>query len=206
MKKIYLLLIILSFTTITARAQQDPFIGQISMFAGNFAPRGWAFCNGQLLSIASNTALFSILGTTYGGDGRTTFALPDLRGRVPMHAGQGPGLSHRILGQRVGTEVNTLNISQLPSHTHTATTSGNVTIAVSTETGEEINPNGQYLASGNNFYIDSPTPNANLLGASINNLNTTIGDTGSGQAVNNMQPSTTIHFIIATQGIYPSRN
>jgi microcystin-dependent protein len=94
----------------------NPFIGLICMFGGNFAPRGWAFCDGQLLSIAQNTALFSILGTTYGGDGRTTFALPDLRGRVAMHPGNGPGLSPKSLGQRGGTETNTLNQLQLPSH------------------------------------------------------------------------------------------
>ena len=98
----------------------SPFIGQITLFAGNFAPRGWAFCNGQLLSIAQNTALFSILGTTYGGNGQTTFALPDLRGRVPVHAGQGPGLSNYDLGQQGGAESVTLTTAQMPAHTHPA--------------------------------------------------------------------------------------
>ncbi|MGC4087610.1 MAG: tail fiber protein [Polyangiaceae bacterium] len=97
----------------------EPFIGMIIVFAGNFAPRGWALCNGQLLPIAQNTALFSILGTTYGGDGRTTFALPDLRGRVPVHPGQGPGLSNYSLGQVSGTETVTLTTQNLPAHTHT---------------------------------------------------------------------------------------
>jgi len=96
----------------------EPLIGQIMMFAGNFAPRGWAFCEGQLLAINQYQALFSILGTTYGGDGRTTFGLPDLRGRVPMHPGNGPGLSSKRLGQKGGSETNTLNVSQLPSHNH----------------------------------------------------------------------------------------
>jgi len=96
----------------------DPFIGEIIMFAGNFAPRGWAFCDGQLLPISQNSALFSILGTTYGGDGRTTFALPDLRGRVPIHAGSGPGLSYRNLGAKEGQEEMSLTVSQIPSHTH----------------------------------------------------------------------------------------
>ena len=95
----------------------DPFIGLIVMFGGNFAPRGWALCDGQLLSISSNSALFSILGTTYGGDGRTTFGLPDLRGRVPMHPGTGPGLSPRTLGQKSGTETVQLTTAQLPPHT-----------------------------------------------------------------------------------------
>lgn len=104
--------------TFPSRNSNDPFIGEIIMFAGNFAPRGWALCNGQLLSISSNQALFSILGTTYGGDGRTTFQLPDLRGRVPVSAGQAPGLSNWSLGQRSGTETNFLNVTQLPAHTH----------------------------------------------------------------------------------------
>ena len=97
----------------------EPFIAEIIMFGGNFAPRGWAFCDGQLLSISSNTALFSILGTTFGGDGRTTFALPDMRGRVSVHPGTGPGLSNRRLGERGGTETVGLNASQIPSHNHT---------------------------------------------------------------------------------------
>src|SRR5688572_15936308 len=96
----------------------EPFLAQIMMFGGNFAPRGWALCNGQILSIAQNTALFSILGTTYGGNGQTTFALPDLRGRVPIHPGQGPGLSSYSLGQSAGTETVTLTINEMPTHLH----------------------------------------------------------------------------------------
>ncbi len=96
----------------------DPFIGQINLFAGNFAPRGWAFCDGQLLPINQNEALFSLLGTMYGGDGRTTFALPDLRGRTPVHPGSGPGLTNRRLGERLGLEDYALTVGQLPSHTH----------------------------------------------------------------------------------------
>ncbi len=99
----------------------SPFIGEILMFGGNFAPRSWAFCDGQLLSIAQNTALFSILGTTYGGDGRVTFGLPELRGRVAMHPGSGPGLTTRGLGEKGGTETVTLNTTQIPAHNHTAT-------------------------------------------------------------------------------------
>ncbi|NOT56941.1 MAG: phage tail protein, partial [Deltaproteobacteria bacterium] len=113
----------------------DPFIGEIIMFGGNFAPRGWAFCNGQLLSIAQNTALFSILGTTYGGDGRTTFALPDLRGRVPVHAGnsQGPGLPPVQLGEMAGSPSVTLTVSQMPMHNH---------LVVASQTATTTDPNG----------------------------------------------------------------
>jgi len=102
-----------------SRNGAEPFIGEISMFGGNFAPRNWAFCDGQLLAISQNTALFSLLGTIYGGDGRTTFALPDLRGRVPIHSGNGPGLSNYRVGQKGGTETVTLNVTQIPSHNHT---------------------------------------------------------------------------------------
>ncbi|MCP3973971.1 MAG: phage tail protein [bacterium] len=97
----------------------DPYLGEISWFAGNFAPRGWALCNGQLLQISQNPALFSVLGTTYGGDGRTTFALPDMRGRSPIHMGTGPGLSNRRLGERGGSETTTISVANLPAHTHT---------------------------------------------------------------------------------------
>src|SRR5438270_2669849 len=96
----------------------EPFLGEIRMFGGNFAPRGWSLCNGQLLPIAQNTALFSLLGTTYGGNGQTTFALPDLRGRVPLHWGQGPGLSNYDLGEQTGTESVTLLSTQMPAHSH----------------------------------------------------------------------------------------
>ena len=102
----------------------EPFIGQIQPFAFNFAPRNWALCDGQLLPISQNTALFSLIGTTYGGDGRTTFGLPDLRGRVPIHQGHGPGLSSYVIGQTGGSATNTLTQAQMPSHTHTATPTG----------------------------------------------------------------------------------
>ena len=116
----------------------EPFIGEIRIFAGNFAPRGWAFCDGQLLPIASNTALFSLIGTTYGGDGETTMALPDLQGRAPMHSGFGPGLTSRRLGQRGGVSTVTLSEAQMPSHTHT--------MQGSLQYGDDNDPGGQYLA------------------------------------------------------------
>jgi len=183
----------------------DPFIAQIIMFAGNFAPRGWAFCDGQLLPISQNTALFSLIGTIYGGDGRTTFALPDLRGRAPIHAGTGSGLSIVKLGSKVGTETNTLSIAQMPSHNHEATSTADLKLATSTEAGEESTPANQFLASGNNIYIDSATANTYLGGLS-GSVNTTIGNSGQNQAVNNIQPSLGMNYIIALVGNFPSRS
>jgi microcystin-dependent protein len=167
----------------------EPFIAQIVMFGGNFAPRSWAFCDGQLLPIAQNTALFSLLGTTYGGDGRTTFGLPDLRGRFPMHPGNGPGLSSRRLGQSGGSENNTLTTSQLPSHTHTLKAAGNG--------ANTNNPDSNVLGLAE-AYSDQAT--------SLNMGVTAIGNTGGGQQVNNMPPFQCVNFIIALQGIFPSRN
>lgn len=165
----------------------EPFIAQITMFGGNFAPRGWAFCDGQLLSVSSNTALFSLLGTTYGGDGRTTFALPDLRGRFPMHAGTGPGLTPRTQGQKSGTESHNITVNQLPAHNHN--------LASSNE-GEATSPAGNILAVSDdrNYVHGTGVP----MGPS--------GNTGGGQAVNHMPPFVTVRFIIALVGIYPSRD
>ncbi len=191
------LLLIFSFSLLTSAIfAQDPMIGEVRMFAGNFAPRGWALCNGQLLAISQNPALFSILGTTYGGDGRTTFALPDLRGRVPMHAGSGSGLTSRSLGQITGTETNTLDITQIPSHSHSVT----INNPVYDDEANSDDPTGKYPAvSGENMYADQTNTNGAI-------PEITIGNTGGSQPVNNMQPSLTINFIIATTGIFPSRN
>lgn len=169
----------------------DPFIGQIIMFGGNFAPRSWALCDGQLLSIAQNTALFSILGTTYGGDGRTTFGLPDLRGRVPIHPGNGPGLSSYRLGQKGGLQTNTLTTGNLPSHNHTINVK---------EEGNTEDPNGSFIAGNgsNSFGTTSDASNALASGAINNN--------GGGQAVNNIQPFQCVNYIIALQGVFPSRS
>lgn len=171
----------------------EPFIGQIIMFAGNFAPRGWAFCEGQLLAISQNTALFSILGTLYGGDGRTTFALPDLRGRVPLHPGNGPGLTPRSLGQRSGTETNTLNTAQIPPHNHSAS------IPAKEEANAEV-PNNNVIA-GAGFDGFGATPDSGVTMSPFNTSNT-----GGGLPVNNMQPFLSVNFIIALTGIYPSRS
>ncbi len=190
-------------------------IGEIRGFGGNFAPRAWAYCNGQLMSIAQNTALFSILGTTYGGDGRTTFALPDLRGRVPISSGTGPGLSTHKLGARSGTETVTLNQLQIPSHTHISQftqTAGIAHIAASTNiaTSEEPGTN-KYLAvpdaGGNGFIYNTDTPDTTLGPSSVTVAgNVTIGNTGGSQAHNNMQPYLTINWIICLQGVFPSRS
>ena len=175
----------------------SPFLAEITMFGGNFAPRGWAFCDGQLLSIAQNSALFSILGTTYGGDGRTTFGLPDLRGRAPMQQGNGPGLSNIRLGQKLGAENVTLNATHIPSHNHTMpanTSTGNKdtpSSAVPAGYGTSVPPDGPY-ATGQ-------APNVSLHSSSVTN-------TGGNQAFNIRQPSLCVNFIIAIQGIFPSRS
>lgn len=172
----------------------EPFIAEIRIFAGNFAPRSWAFCNGQLLPIAQNTALFSLIGTTYGGDGRTTTALPNLQGKAPMHPGRGPGLTVRQLGQTGGSETVTLSEAQMPSHNHS--------LLASSAPGTSFSPTSTaYLARsvGGNVY-DS---NDNLDNA-LNNG--TLENVGGGQAHNNMQPFLAINYIIALQGLYPSRS
>lgn len=173
----------------------DGCLGEIRLFAGNFAPRDWALCNGQLLAISQNNALFSILGTTYGGDGQTTFGLPDMRGRVVVGTGNGPGLTSRTLGQKSGSEESILSVANLPPHTHTGS------IKVSSLDGEESNPTGQYLAKNENAEIYLDSSNATTAADSV-----AIGSTGSGVGVNNMQPYTVINYVICLVGIYPSRN
>ncbi len=181
------------FTSQEVQSQDQPFIGEVKMFAGNFAPRGWAKCDGQLLAISGNEALFSILGTTYGGDGRTTFGLPDLRGRVPMNWGQGAGLSNYVWGQQGGNESNTLSVAQMPGHTHP--------VNASTGDGNQSTPGGNLMAGTKILdpeYSDGTadvTMNANM-----------IGSTGGNQAVENRQPYVTVTFIIALEGVFPSRN
>ena len=170
----------------------EPFIAEIKIFAGNFAPRGYAFCNGALLPIAQNTALFSLIGTTYGGDGRTTTALPDLSGRAPMHEGTGPGLTPRRLGERGGSETETITATRMANHSHSMQSlplPGNAT-----------GPAGNTFArvTGATPY----TPSAALTDMSSQML----AETGGGQSHNNLQPFLTMNFIIALVGTYPSRS
>ncbi len=182
-------------------------IGEIRAFAGNFAPKSWQLCNGQLLPINSNEALYSIIGTTYGGDGKTTFGLPDLRGRVPISSGTGPGLSNHILGERGGAETNTLIVNNLPAHTHSAVGS----LRASGEKGTTSDPGNGYPAKAN-ANVDRST-NVDVLAYSsssnesmgANGVNITIQPTGGNAPVNNLQPYLAINFIICVYGVYPSR-
>lgn len=171
----------------------DPFIAEIRIFAGNFAPAGWAFCDGQLLPVSQNTALFSLLGTTYGGNGMTTFALPDLRGRAPMHPGTGQGLTPRTLGETGGTERVTLDASQLPAHGHTLALPAVNGPATSPE------PEGKLPASaGENTFSAEGTP--------TNMSASALAPAYGGGSHNNLQLYLTLNFIIALQGVYPPRD
>jgi microcystin-dependent protein len=169
----------------------EPFIAEIRIFGGNFAPRSWANCDGQLLPIAQNTALFSIVGTTYGGDGRSTLGLPDLQGRGPVHPGNGPGLRQRRLGEKGGTQTVTLNMNQMPSHTHAMVASGNLA------TNDE--PVGQLpAATKEDTYSNG--------GTTVPMSSNAVSSAGGNQAHNNLQPYLVMRFIIALQGLYPSRS
>lgn len=169
----------------------EPFVGEIRMFAGNFAPRGWALCDGQLLAVSQNDALFSLLGTIYGGDGRTTFGLPDMRGRIPNHAGTGPGLSPRRLGEKSGAENVTLSVNELPSHNHDLLGTG--------DTADASTPAGNVPASSTTI-TRFTTANAdnNLASSSMSNV-------GGSRDHTNLMPYLCVNFIIALVGIYPSR-
>jgi len=171
----------------------EPFIGEIRMFAGNFPPKGWALCNGQLLSISQNTALFSILGVIYGGDGKTTFALPNLMGSAPMHPGAGPGLMPRNLGEKGGSSNVTLTVAQIPPHNH----------QVKAETtANSNNPIGAVWANNNRFGENVYTTEPD----SVTSLNqAALSLAGENAPHNNMQPYLGVNFIISLQGVFPSR-
>lgn len=190
-------------------AAQDPFVAEICMVPFNFAPKGWAWCDGQILPISQNTALFALLGTTYGGDGKSNFALPDLQGRCPIHQGQGQGLTERFLGETGGTEYVTLLESEMPVHTHIMskdTNGGNnamPTLSMSTGgAGTTGTPKDNYPAtSAVNLYrvtsnAESVELKHNLAGVPA----------GGSQPHNNLQPYLTVYFIIALQGVFPSRS
>jgi microcystin-dependent protein len=164
----------------------EPFLSEIRLMSFNFAPKGWALCNGQLLPINQNQALFSLLGTTYGGDGKVNFALPDLRGRVPIHTGSGHNL-----GDKQGEASHTIIQSEMPQHTHQVRAS-------SIATGGNSSPNGRFLGGGNNVY-HTPTSLTPI-------SSSTIGSSGGSQPHENMQPYLTLTFCIALQGIFPSQN
>lgn len=202
----------------------DPFIGQIMMFAGNFAPRGWAFCQGQILPIAQNTALFSILGTTYGGNGQTTFALPNLGSRSPVGTGQSPGLSQITLGEVSGAENVTILSTQMPMHTHVATTTATATSTGALQVaGSSSNPSATPSATNNilGASVAGGPPSAAIWSDQLTNpvtlanpetINTTLNvdvvlqPAGGSQPLPIRNPYLGINFIIALQGIFPSRN
>ena len=197
-----------------AQAAREGMIGEIVMFGGNFAPRTWAFCNGQLLSIAQNSALFSILGTNYGGDGRTSFGLPDLRGRAAVGAGQGPGLSDYRLGAKGGAEKVTLDQTQMPSHEHPA--SANVSVWGTNARGDSeypgsVDANGDPVGhawasrSRDKDYSSTAVPNVAMKAGSVK-VDVMTFPRGGNQAHENMSPYQAVNFIIAIQGVFPSRN
>lgn len=167
----------------------EPFLGEIRMFAGNFAPAGWARCDGQLLNIAQNTALFSLFGTIYGGNGQTSFGLPDLRGRIPVHAGNGPGLPPRPIGQKSGAETVALTVASMPTHSHSM---------VGTSAPARLHsPAGARPATNRAGVYTAAAPNTALATGSVS-------DAGSGTPHENMQPFLTVTFIVAMVGLYPS--
>jgi microcystin-dependent protein len=179
----------------------DPFVAEIRIFPFNFAPKGWAFCDGQILPLSQNTALFSLLGTTYGGDGKSTFGLPNLQGSVPMFYGQGPGLGLYDIGETGGSQTVTLLDSEMPSHIHT--------LQAITAAGTTLTPNGNLLAEG--LWDDGQGHNGGLQyysGTQAPNVNSgaqATGFTGSSFPHNNMMPYLTLNFCIALQGVFPPR-
>jgi len=170
----------------------DPFVAEIRIFPFNFAPKGWAWCDGQLMPLSQNTALFSLLGTTYGGDGKSNFALPDLQGRAPMHPGQGPGLSLHDLGETGGSETVTLLESEIPSHSHA--------LRASNEQGEENDPANAVLAGsvGNFLYQPAGSPATSFAPEAL-------APAGGDAPHNNLMPFLTFYFSIALQGVFPPR-
>jgi microcystin-dependent protein len=175
-----------------AAFSQERFLGSLSLVPYNFAPKGSAFCNGQLLSIAQNQALFSLLGTQYGGDGRVTFALPDLRGRIPIGMGQGPGLSNRTIGDRGGEESVTLTVAQMPAHNHLA--------VASSSPGNTVSPAGNYWAPGPRMLLYSAATSLVPMNA------VALANAGGNQPHDNRKPYLTLNYVIWEVGIFPARD
>jgi microcystin-dependent protein len=169
----------------------DPFVAEIRIFGFNFAPKGWAFCAGQLLPISQNTALFSLLGTTYGGDGKSTFQLPDMQGNAPMHPGQGPGLSLHDLGETGGSETVSLLESEIPAHSHN--------FMASQSDGNDTSPQNELLATGIGVNAFAAPPPTVLMSQNM------LTPAGGDQPHNNMMPYLTLNFCIALQGVFPQR-
>ena len=189
--------------TSSAHAGTEAYIGELTIGGWNFCPRATARADGQLLAISTNSALFSLLGTTFGGDGRVTFALPDLRGRAPIHNGTGTGLSPRALGETSGSEANTVLVANMPAHNHT----GSV-IRASNLPGNSANPNGRVLAadsSADRVYQDAALPPAPPPPVNMSSAGLAIAVQGGSQAMNNMQPYQAVTYCVVTQGIFPSR-
>ena len=172
----------------------QPFVGEIRMFGGNFAPAGWMFCSGQLLSISENETLFQLIGTTYGGDGQSTFGLPDLQGRVPLHTGQGPGLQNYQMAETGGVETVTLTANQLPGHSHAVQTAA---------TGQTASPAGAILADATSVQAGGRTYNAAVVPLAPMHAGS-VGGAGGSQPHDNLQPTVAISFIISLFGIFPS--
>jgi microcystin-dependent protein len=180
-----------------------PYIGQITLFGGNFAIAGWAFCNGNLMGIAQNTTLYTLIGTTYGGDGNTTFALPNLQSRVAIHQGNGAGLSPYVIGQVGGTENVTLTTAQIPSHMHTLTVTSTVAVSGGQTPGPTLVPGTTSVAAGALFAYDNgvaPPPTSLKLGSAA------CSTSGSSQQHSNLMPTLCVNYLIALVGIYPSRS
>jgi len=209
--------------TASACGSSEPLLGSMCVFAGNFAPRGYALAQGQLLPISQYSALFSILGTTYGGDGRTTFALPDTRGRAVIGQGQGPGLSDYRLGEKGGVETVTLTVAQMPSHSHTATTTiendveidGVIDLNASSGKATTKQTAGNVLAKAKRKTYSASTPDVklspdsitfSLIGEVNSTATTTLSETGGNQGHENRMPYIAVNWIIALQGLFPSRN
>jgi microcystin-dependent protein len=188
MKKTMFVFCVVLFLKISAFAQ-DPYIGEIKMVPYNFVPIGWALCDGSLLQISQFQALYSLLGTTYGGDGKSTFALPDLRGRIPVAAGTAAGQTKKVNGEKGGAEMHTLTVAEMPTHTHA--------LPVSSSVGTSDSPAGNYLAKN--------SEGVKQFAAAKDNSTAVLGTAGNGTAFNIMPPYLVVNFIIALQGIYPSR-